>query len=95
MFILFLQTVRLCEMGFPQDQVVAALNANGGNEEAALNALLSGPVSALAGVSGAAGGPAAGPLGASGAVDGSAAPGEPPGKPAKPSGLFGRMWGSK
>jgi ubiquitin-conjugating enzyme (huntingtin interacting protein 2) len=33
---------RLCEMGFPEDQVKAALEKNGGNEEATLNALLSG-----------------------------------------------------
>jgi hypothetical protein len=74
-------------MGFPQDQVVAALNANAGNEEAALNSLLSGPAP----------GAAPGAPGPAGAVpaDGAAPVGEASAKPAKPSGLFGRMWGSK
>lgn len=78
--------MRLCEMGFPQDQVTAALYANAGNEEAALNSLLAGPAPAAS--AGASGVPAAGAAGAPAA-------GAAPEKPAKPSGLFGRMWGSK
>lgn len=78
-------------MGFPQDQVIAALNANSGNEEAALNSLLSGPVSAVPAAAPAAPGPAGAV-----AADGSAAPAaDGAAKPVKPSGLFGRMWGSK
>jgi hypothetical protein len=81
--------MRLCEMGFPSDQVHNALVANGGNEEAALNALLSGPVAP----SPAAGAPGAGvpPPGGAGGTPGT---GAPPDKAPKPSGLFGRMWGS-
>ena len=67
--------MRLCEMGFAQDQASAALQANGGNEEAALNSLLAGPA------------PAEAQQTASSAAPAAAA--------AKPSGLFGRMWGSK
>jgi hypothetical protein len=79
-------------MGFPQDQVVAALNANAGNEEAALNSLLSGPAPAIQ--AGAPGAP--GPAGAAVATDGTAAlAADGAAKAVKPSGLFGRMWGSK
>ena len=83
--------MRLTEMGFPIDQVNAALLANGGNEEAALNSLLAGPAPVTAD----------GSVSANGAVDsaGTSTPavatGEAPTKPPKPSGLFGRMWGSK
>jgi UV excision repair protein RAD23 len=103
-----MQTARLCEMGFPQDQVLAALNANSGNEEAALNSLLAGPTPVLAPPPAAAAGAAAGaaPGGAPGQValgpDGLPLPppagppaGEGPAKPSKPSGLFGKLWGSK
>lgn len=79
--------MRLCEMGFPADQVGAALQANNGNEEAALNSLLSGPV-VTTNTAGAAGAPGAPSTGGDGATGG-------PDKPVKPSGLFGRMWGSK
>lgn len=82
--------MRLCEMGFPSDQVTAALQANGGNEEAALNSLLAGPVP----VGGAA--PVGAPAGAAGDPAAAAGVGAgAPEKPVKPSGLFGRMWGSK
>ncbi len=84
--------MRLCEMGFPRDHVAAALQANGGNEDAALNSLLAGPVNNPGGAAPAAAA-AGGVAGAAGGVD-AAATGAPE-KPAKPSGLFGRMWGSK
>lgn len=71
--------MRLCEMGFPMAQCVAALTACNGDQEAALNSLLGGsspppPASAAAGPPPKAGGPD---------------------KPVKPSGLFGKMWGNK
>lgn len=75
--------MRLCEMGFPMAQCAAALTAYNGDQEAALNALLTGTVPP----------PPAGAAAAGAAppVAGAAAPE----KPAKPSGLFGKMWGSK
>lgn len=71
--------MRLCEMGFPMAQCAAALTANNGDQEAALNALLSGTV----------------PLPPPAAAAAPAAGAPAPEKPTKPSGLFGKMWGSK
>ena len=76
--------MRLCEMGFPMAQCAAALSAYNGDQEAALNALLTGTVPPP---------PPAGAPAAAGAPPGAGA--AAPEKPAKPSGLFGKMWGSK
>eukprot|EP01032_Pedospumella_encystans_P019684 gene19684-22384_t len=78
------KTMRLCEMGFPMAQCAAALTAYNGDPEAALNALLTGTV------------PPPPPTGAPAGAGAPPAAGAPaPEKPAKPSGLFGKMWGSK
>lgn len=90
--------MRLCEMGFPADQVSAALQANSGNEEAALNSLLAGPAPSVHPPAGPAGGAPPAAAGAPGAAPAAAealGPDGLPVKPVKPSGLFGRMWGAK
>lgn len=68
-------------MGFPMAQCAAALTACNGDQEAALNSLLSGTAPA----------PGPPPAGAAGATPKAGGPD----KPSKPSGLFGKMWGSK
>lgn len=88
--------MRLCEMGFPADQVSAALQANSGNEEAALNSLLAGPAPSVNAPVGPAGGPPPASVpGAAPAAGEALGPDGLPVKPVKPSGLFGRMWGAK
>ena len=89
--------MRLCEMGFPMAQCSAALTAYNGNQEAALNALLSGTPLPVPGPPGTASGaaPVAGAAPAPGAAPAGPPPQHVPEKPSKPSGLFGRVWGSK
>lgn len=69
-------------MGFPSDRVISALQVNNGNEEAALNSLLSVPTMPATTTNNSVAAASAAPSSAS---TGSTKP---------KSGLFGKLWGS-
>jgi hypothetical protein len=72
------QIQRLAEMGFDRNAVINSLNANNGDEEAALNGLLSGTPPA--------------PLPAQPAAPSQPQP-VPQQPPQQQSGFFGKIWG--